>query len=233
MHSHTSQNRHDRAAYLAPTRIALGRAEQQSSLRIAGEEQLLSKVVNVAIKSPLYPLMKVLAKRVMKQTAEGRGVPWGRNIEQLTARLQVLGAARVLIASADGPDYALDRCPWTPSGGSSDALMAALTVLFPTSGELIRGLTLRRSWRPSRRNSKTASWSTLTTTSRCAHMATPMCSLFRVACREPAFEGRGQVITPFYCIAAFPRIRGGKYGLGARLRSRSSDLGDGTKGVQR
>ena len=58
-------------------------------MRVTGEEQLLSKLVNLAIRSPLYPLMKVMAKRTMKQTAEGRGVPWGRNIEDLTARLQV------------------------------------------------------------------------------------------------------------------------------------------------
>ena len=60
----------------------------------AGEEDLLSRVVNAAISSPLYPLMKVMAKRTMKRTAEGRGVPWGQNIEQLKGRLQVTPLTR-------------------------------------------------------------------------------------------------------------------------------------------
>ncbi len=46
-------------------------------------------MVNAAISSPLYGLMKIMAKRTMKRTAEGRGVPWGQNIEQLKGRMQV------------------------------------------------------------------------------------------------------------------------------------------------
>ena len=72
----------------------LSSTADQDAWRLAGEEDLLSRVVNAAIRSPLYPLMKVMAKRTMKRTAEGRGVPWGQNIEQLTARLQASDAAR-------------------------------------------------------------------------------------------------------------------------------------------
>ena len=51
-------------------------------------------MVNAAISSPLYGLMKIMAKRTMKRTAEGRGVPWGQNIEQLKGRMQVTAVAR-------------------------------------------------------------------------------------------------------------------------------------------
>ncbi len=51
-------------------------------------------MVNAAIASPLYGLMKVMAKRTMKRTAEGRGVPWGQNIEQMKGRMQVTAVAR-------------------------------------------------------------------------------------------------------------------------------------------
>ena len=51
---------------------------------------MLSKLVNVAIQSkPLYSVMKVLAKKTMRDTAEGRGIPWLQNIQDLTAQLEV------------------------------------------------------------------------------------------------------------------------------------------------
>ena len=62
----------------------------------AGEDDLLSKFVNVLIRTkPLYAGMKVLAKRTLKRTAEGRGVPWEQNMQQLMSRLQVRDAEPV------------------------------------------------------------------------------------------------------------------------------------------
>ena len=53
-------------------------------------DDALSKLVNVAINiRPLYAVMKVMAKKTLKDTAEQRGVPWDGTIRELTGQLEV------------------------------------------------------------------------------------------------------------------------------------------------
>lgn len=57
---------------------------KQKPLFIEAGDALLSKMVNAAIGfKPLYAVMKVAAKQVLKSTAERNGVPWDRTVQQL------------------------------------------------------------------------------------------------------------------------------------------------------
>ncbi len=50
----------------------------------------MTELVNMAIQfKPLYALMKTMAKRQIKQTAEARGVGWDANIAELQSQMQV------------------------------------------------------------------------------------------------------------------------------------------------
>lgn len=61
----------------------------------AGDD-LLSKMVNMAIQTkPLYAVMKTLAKKTIRDTAEGRGIPWQGIIQELTGQLEVIHCARL------------------------------------------------------------------------------------------------------------------------------------------
>lgn len=57
---------------------------KQKPLFIDVGDALLSRMVNAAIGfKPLYAVMKVAAKQVLKSTAERNGVPWDRTVQQL------------------------------------------------------------------------------------------------------------------------------------------------------
>lgn len=57
---------------------------------VAGDA-LLSRVVNAAIGiKPLFAVMKVAAKQVLKSTAERNGVPWDSTVQQLQHTPEVL-----------------------------------------------------------------------------------------------------------------------------------------------
>ena len=57
---------------------------------VAGDA-LLSRVVNAAIGiKPLFAVMKVAAKQVLKSTAERNGVPWDSTVQQLQNTPEVL-----------------------------------------------------------------------------------------------------------------------------------------------
>lgn len=50
----------------------------------------MTELVNMAIQfKPLYAIMKIMAKRQIKQTAEARGVGWDANIAELQSQMQV------------------------------------------------------------------------------------------------------------------------------------------------
>lgn len=54
-------------------------------------DALLSRVVNAAIGiKPLFAVMKVAAKQVLKSTAERNGVPWDSTVQQLQNTPEVL-----------------------------------------------------------------------------------------------------------------------------------------------
>lgn len=64
---------------------------------------MLSKLVNMAIQSkPLYGVMKMMAKKTMRDTAEGRGIPWEGNIRDLTAQLEVSITSVILESEPEG-----------------------------------------------------------------------------------------------------------------------------------
>lgn len=54
-------------------------------------DALLSRVVNTAIGiKPLFAVMKVAAKQVLKSTAERNGVPWDGTVRELRNTPEVL-----------------------------------------------------------------------------------------------------------------------------------------------
>jgi hypothetical protein len=56
----------------------------------AAGDKLLSKVVNAAIGfKPLYAVMKVAAKQVLKSTAERNGIPWDGTVRQMQSTPEV------------------------------------------------------------------------------------------------------------------------------------------------
>lgn len=58
-----------------------------------GQDSLPSRLVNLLIASPLFPLLKIGARQQMQQTAERNDIPWRKTVEQLRAeqgRLQRL-----------------------------------------------------------------------------------------------------------------------------------------------
>lgn len=71
----------------------------------------MSTVVNALINSPLYALMKPLARRVIMSTAEKKGVPWRADVDAFNARLGDAERAAALraITNADlvYPEYYL------------------------------------------------------------------------------------------------------------------------------
>jgi 2-polyprenyl-3-methyl-5-hydroxy-6-metoxy-1,4-benzoquinol methylase len=63
----------------------------------AGDD-LLSQVVNMAIASPLYSLMKPLARNTLIQTAETNGIPWRGEVSRLSSLLPQLEALQAELA---------------------------------------------------------------------------------------------------------------------------------------
>lgn len=50
-----------------------------------GQDSLPSRLVNLLISSPLFPLLKIGARQQMQMTAEKNDIPWRKTVEQLRA----------------------------------------------------------------------------------------------------------------------------------------------------
>eukprot|EP00808_Paulinella_micropora_P001434 g22822.t1 len=73
-----------------PTKENFRKGENEIKPAWAGANDLLSKLVNVLIDSPLYALMKPMARRTLIKTAEENGIPWREDAKAWEAQLPKL-----------------------------------------------------------------------------------------------------------------------------------------------
>ncbi|GIL89469.1 hypothetical protein Vretimale_18892 [Volvox reticuliferus] len=79
----------------SPRKGLFVRAESMTSSSVGDKpawtgDSLLSKVVNWAIDTPpLYNTLKVFAKQMLINSAESRGVPWGRHVAEMEKRKEI------------------------------------------------------------------------------------------------------------------------------------------------
>ena len=97
-----------RAARRSALVSASAAATLQTRPKWAGDD-LLSQLVNVLISSPLYGLMKPLARHTLIQTAETVGIPWRGEVARLDSLKQELEALQAKLVDpavlAVVPDY--------------------------------------------------------------------------------------------------------------------------------